>query len=64
MKAIEQVLDILNGSINYEFDGTVLKVTSYFTGETVRLDLGNLTQEMLDELQVEDDNEEEWEDEQ
>lgn len=64
MKAIEQVLDILNGSISYEFDGTVLKVTSYFTGETVRLDLGNLTQEMLDELQVEDDNEEEWEDEQ
>ena len=64
MKAIEQVLDILNGSISYEFDGTVLKVTSYFTGETVRLDLGNITQEMLDELQVEDDNEEEWEDEQ
>ena len=64
MKAIEQVLDILNGSISYEFDGTVLKITSYFTGETVRLDLGNLTQEMLDELQVEDDNEEEWEDEQ
>lgn len=64
MKSIEQVLDILNGSISYEFDGTVLKVTSYFTGETVRLDLGNLTQEMLDELQVEDDNEEEWEDEQ
>ena len=61
MKSIDQVLDILQGSISYEFEGTVLRITSYYGGEQVLLDLGNLTQEMLDELQVEDDNEEDWE---
>lgn len=56
---------ILGGSKQYEFqyneDGypSVLIITSYYSGEQVKLDLSRLTPDMLDELQVkenEDDN--------
>ena len=54
---------IVNGSKRYEFDsGMILTVTDYMTGDSVKLDLSCLTEEMLEELIVEDDEdeEEEW----
>ena len=40
----------------------MLTVTGYYTGERVKLDLSNLTEEMLEELapDEDDDREEEW----
>lgn len=65
MKTISEVMRILGGSKQYEFqynkDGypCVLVITSYYSCEQVKLDLSHLTPDMLDELQVkenEDDN--------
>lgn len=58
MKTLEQAQRIINGSKQFNFEygdngATVLVITGYYTGETLRLDLGNLTEETLDELQVE-----------
>lgn len=56
---------ILGGSKQFEFErnengySCVLSVTSYYSGEQVKLDLSRLTPDMLDALQVEeneDDN--------
>lgn len=41
---------IINGSKEYRFEGTVLVITSYNTGDTVRLDLSAMTDETFDEL--------------
>ena len=59
---IKKVLEIMRGSKRYEFHGSVLTVTGYYTGERVKLDLSNLTEEMLEVLapEVDDDVEEEW----
>ena len=48
----------LRGSISYEFDGSVLTLTQYFTGKHIKLDLGNLTEEMLEELLVPEEEKE------
>jgi hypothetical protein len=56
---IKKVLEIMRGSKQYEFHGAVLTVTGYYTGERVKLDLSNLTEEMLDELAPDDDSGEE-----
>lgn len=41
---------ILRGSKEYQFEDTVLVVREYYTGSEVRLDLDNLTEEMVEEL--------------
>lgn len=51
----------LRGSMRYEFEGTVLTLTQYYSGKSIRLDLGNITEEMLEELIVDDDEEDEEE---
>lgn len=67
MKNLRETMHILNGSKQYQFgyngNGmmSVLTVTNYRTGESVMLDLSRLTEEMLDELQVEPDDENEYE---
>ena len=48
---------IINGSMAYEFDGTVLEVVGRYTGQRIRIDLGLLTDEMFEEL-VEEGEEE------
>lgn len=66
MKTIDETMYILAGSKRFDFgyneNGkmTVLTVTSYYTGESVSLDLGRLTPEMLDELQIEDSDNEDY----
>lgn len=52
---------ILNGSKQYQFDGPVLTITSYYTGEEIKLDLSALDEEMLEQLiVVEDDFEDDY----
>ncbi|MBQ3988883.1 MAG: hypothetical protein II629_09010 [Ruminococcus sp.] len=42
--------EIIGGSKQYEFDGTVLTVTGYYTGKSVRIDLSKVTPEMMDAI--------------
>ncbi len=58
MATNEEFQHIINGSMQYEFDGSVLTVTGYFSGKQVSIDLGLLTDEMFEELVVEDEEEE------
>lgn len=58
MKTLDEALTIIRGSKQYEFaygenGSTVLVITGYYTGERLRLDLGNIDEEILDALQVE-----------
>lgn len=46
----DDAMRILRGSKEYAFEDTVLVVRSYYTGDEIRLDLDNLTDEMLEEL--------------
>lgn len=54
----QDLLHILRGSKEYEFNGTVLTITPYYGGESVKLDLSLINEEMLETLIVEDDDEE------
>lgn len=47
--------EIIGGSKQYEFDGTVLTVTGYYTGKRVRIDLSKVTPEMMDEILADED---------
>lgn len=54
---------LVTGSLQYEMGHGVLTLTGYYTGESVKLDLTRLSEEMLEELIVTDDDEdiyEEW----
>ena len=42
---------IIAGSKSYEFDGTCLEITGYYTGQRVRLDLSRITEEMFEDIQ-------------
>lgn len=53
-------MEIINGSKEYKFDGTVLTVKGYYTGEEIKLDLSKLTEEMLEELQPDPEEDESW----
>ena len=54
-----KALKIISGSKRYDFDGdTILTISDYYTGDAVRLDLSRLTEDILDELIVEDEDEE------
>ena len=59
MADLEKVLKILNGSVRYELHGGVLTLTGYYTGEEVKLDLNKLTEETLEELTPDEEEEEE-----
>ena len=47
---------LLNSSKTYEFEDTVLIITDYRTGETVRLDLSQLDEETYNEIVCEDED--------
>ena len=54
-----EFLSIIRGSKRYEFDDNDnFEITDYFTGKSVTLDLTRITQEMLDELIVTDEEDE------
>lgn len=52
-------MQIIHGSKQYEFHGPVLTVTGYYTGKKVKLDLSRLTEEMLEELILDDEEDDE-----
>ena len=52
-----EVMQIIHGSKQYEFHGPVLIVTGYYTGKEVKLDLSRLTEEMLEELTLDEEDE-------
>lgn len=54
-----EVMEVLNGSKQYEFNGPVLTVIGYYTGKRVKLDLSKLTEEMVEELTPDDEEEDE-----
>ncbi len=47
---------LLNSSKTYEFEDTVLIISDYRTGETVRLDLSQLDEETYNEIVCEDED--------
>ncbi len=56
---MKELNEILQGSKEYKFEYgengmTVLKITGYYTGKEIKLDLSKLTEEMLEELIVEE----------
>lgn len=51
------VMQIINGSKQYEFHGPVLTVMGYYTGKRVKFDLSRLTEEMLEELILDEEDE-------
>lgn len=62
---MKELNEILQGSKEYKFEYgenglTVLKLTGYRTGKTVKLDLSKITEEMLEELIVEEGEEYEF----
>ena len=56
---IDEYAKIIYGSKRYCFDGTLLIISDYYTGKTVRLDMANMTQDMLDELEAGSDGQDE-----
>ena len=45
---------MLYGSIEYEFNGTVLTIRGYFDGNGVSLDLSQMSEEAFDDMVIED----------
>lgn len=65
MKDLRQALGIISGSKQFNFEygdngRTVFVIKSYHTGEELRLDLANITEDILEELQIERNNEEDY----
>lgn len=62
---MEKLKKILQGSKEFDFEYgengmTILKIKGYYTGETIKLDLSKITEEMLKELIVEEGEEDEF----
>ena len=54
MKSQYELLQrILNGSKEFNFEGTVLTLRSYRTGEEIRLDLSLIDEETFEEIVIE-----------
>jgi len=54
-------MEIVQGSKQYEFVGetySVLKLTGYYTGRRVKIDLSQIDEEMFEQLVVGNDDEE------
>lgn len=54
---MEKLQRILRNSKRYEMDGSILTITDYYTGEAITLDLGQLSEETLEEITVEEEEE-------
>lgn len=51
---------LIHGSIKYEIRGGTLKITSYYTGNYVELNLDNIDPKMFEDLTNDEQNEEEY----
>jgi hypothetical protein len=61
MATINEVRRILGGSTQFQLRDGILTVTGYYTGNSFKLDLNNLTEEILEELAPEADDEDDEE---
>lgn len=55
---INEFAKLLQGSLRYEMHNGTLTLTGYYSGKEINLDLTRITEEMLEELIVEDNEEE------
>lgn len=56
--AMEKLQNILRNSKRYEMNGSILTLTDYYTGESISLDLSQMSEESLEEMIVEEEEEE------
>lgn len=61
MSDFEKFRKIVKGSKEYSFSGTVLTLKGYYTGETVKLDLGLIDEKMLKEIIIKNEDEDDEE---
>ena len=54
---INKFMRLINGSKEYRFEGSVLEIVGYYTGESIKLDLSKITEETLEELIADDEEE-------
>lgn len=47
---------VIRGSKQYEFIGECLKITNYYTGESVIINLGAITEDMFDMIVTDEEN--------
>lgn len=59
---LELLQKILHSSKEFTFNGTVLTIRHYYTGDSINLDLSMIDEDMLSELIVDDDDLDEDED--
>lgn len=52
---INDFTKLLFSSKRYEFNSSILEITDYYTGESVKLDLSKITEEVLEELIADED---------
>ena len=52
---INEFIKLLQGSLRYEMHNGTLTLTGYYSGKQVSLDLTRMTEEMLEELIIEDE---------
>lgn len=52
MTDIERFKKIINGSKSFRMENTILIITSYYTGESIAIDLESINEEMLKDLIV------------
>ena len=60
---INEFQKVIRGSKVFDFEGynlEILKITNYRTGETVKIDLSGITQDILDDLLVTDEDDGEY----
>lgn len=53
--------EVLQGSKCYEFNGTILTLTGYYSGRQIKLDLSLLDEETLEKLIVDEDEDDYYE---
>lgn len=61
MSNLEKLQRILRASKRYEMNGSILTLTHYYTGEEIKLDLSQMSEETLEDMVVEEEEEEDYE---
>lgn len=55
---------IIRGSMRYEFEGTMLTVTDWHTGQSISIDLAELSRDAFEDIVDYDDDEDDEDEEQ
>lgn len=52
----DKFLQLLQSSKQFNFNGNVLEITDYYTGDSVKLDLSLIPEEVFEEMVAEDED--------